>query len=148
MLWHTRHTQRSTACTHALFASVFLLFIHYTTFSALCYLKFQLNPFAQYCKNRFPYDRYYIKFFGLSQHGFAYTMHELPVPTRHILLQFPLLHPPNIITTLSSRVNLKTNRYEIPSLSISKSKSAEQLYRPTASPARCDILSCPYNFWN
>ena len=82
------------------------------------------------------------------QHGFAYTMHELPVPTRHILLQFPLLHPPNIITTLSSGVNLKTNRYEIPSLSISKSKSAEQLYRPTASPARCDILSCPYNFWN
>ena len=75
-------------------------------------------------------------------------MHELPVPTRHILLQFPLLHPPNIITTLSSGVNLKTNRYEIPSLSISKSKSAEQLYRPTASPARCDILSCPYQFQN
>ena len=32
----------------------------------------------------------------------------------------------SIITTLSSGVNLKTNRYEIPSLSISKSKSAEQ----------------------
>ena len=31
--------------------------IHYTTFSALCFLKFQLNPFAQYCKRRFPNAR-------------------------------------------------------------------------------------------
>ena len=65
-LAYTRHTQRSTACTHVLFASVFLLLIHYITFSVLCYLKFQLNPFAQYCKKRFPYDRYYIELFGLS----------------------------------------------------------------------------------
>lgn len=73
----------------------------------------------------------------LSQHGFAYTMHELPVPTRHILLQFPLLHPPNIITTLSSGVNLKTNRYEIPSLSISNQSLPNNFI--DQQPVRLDV---------
>ena len=41
-------------------------------------------------------------------------MHELPVPTRHILLQFPLLHPPNIITTLSERSKLRPEKNQNP----------------------------------
>ena len=52
------------------------------------------------------------------------------------------------ITTLSAGSHFKTNRCEIPSLSISKLRSAEKPYRPATNPARCGILSCPYNFWS
>lgn len=52
---------------HSRFVRICLPFTYslYHFFGTLL-LEISTEPIAQYCKNRFPYDRYYIELFGLS----------------------------------------------------------------------------------